>query len=57
MKRYPEVESMQHTLLQLCDFFSVLFISQKSQTPKSESKKVTFGLKNNKTAGKKLNVI
>ena len=27
-------------------------IQQKPQTPKSEAKKVTFGLKNNKTAGK-----
>lgn len=32
-----------------------IFISQ-SQTPKSESKKVTFGLKNNKTAGKKFDI-
>ncbi|XP_040003754.1 ribosomal RNA processing protein 1 homolog B-like isoform X2 [Xiphias gladius] len=30
---------------------STLFSKKKSQTPKSESKKVTFGLKNNKTAG------
>ena len=34
-----------------------VFILQKIQTPLSESKKVTFGLKNNKTAGKKSDAI